>query len=199
MSKEIEFQVPINKRDKITVLYDSSIKKEIVGIATDGDAKDGMYFPVVVKHRAFELKLLMIEWEDGLREIHPQFKSGGDHFKTLHGRLRLTISPITSGKYRGKFTVAIRKALLRKGITPHANLFDSTFEDLDKLAGFDTEQYLYDFGAIDVGSKELVFGDDGRSRFQNCAVFTSKNYSIPILVFIFARVIPIYRKKHVPA
>jgi len=195
-TKEIEFHLPSNKRDKIVVKYDPTVKKEILGMATDGDTKNGHYFPVTVKHRAFELKLLMLHWDDGLRDIHPQFISGGDHFQTLHGRLRMSISPIRSGRHRSKYTLTLKKALLKRGITPHANLFGSTFSELNSYARFDAQQCLLDFGAADVGSKEEVLGTEGPSRTQNCVIFSGKNYEVPIAAFVLTRVMPILRKAY---
>jgi hypothetical protein len=193
----IEFDLPWKKADVIRVAYDPAIQEKVLGIATDGESKRGNYFPVKVHHRNFELELFFINWDDDSKEIHPQVIRGAQNIQTLHGRLRLSMKVVTGRTHRGKYTLTLKQAFLKSGITLHSNLFGATFESLNNTSGLDIEQSMLDFGAIDVGTKSYIFSDFGPKRNECCVVFGSKSYAVPIATFVFTRVIPIYKKKTV--
>ena len=198
MANEIlEFDMPGKKTDLVRVFYDPFVQKEILGIATDGELKRGYYFPVTVHHRNFELELPFINWNDDSKEIHPQVIRGAQNIQTLHGRLRLSMKVVSESPHKGKYTLTFKQAFLKKGITVHSNLFGATFEGLSALSGFDIEQSMLDFGAVDVGTKFEIFSDYGPKRNECCVVFGSKSYAVPIAAFVFTRVIPIYKRKFV--
>lgn len=188
MMEEIDFL-------KCKATFDKKDWRKLEGTDVRKNFQYGKYFPIAVKGRAFSLELKFIEWGDGLVELHPNVVSGSEKMLSLHGRLRLSVKTISSGRLRGTRSCSLRQARFKPGVTAHSNLFNASFEDLDKHSGIDTYSTLYDLGAIDLGTKEDVFSDMSTKRNELCVVFDPKNVDVPIAAFIISRVLPLCNKR----
>jgi hypothetical protein len=176
--------------DEITISYNPKIKKEIVGITTSGDCQFGKYFAAIVRSKEFEFEILNVQWEDGSVDIYPRLIRGDEKMQTLHGRLRISVKPIV---YRGVgyYTATLKQARLKKGLSLHSNLFSANLDQLEDGCGYNINQTLENFGAINFGTKEDILADEGIKRFEYCVIFRKSNYDIPIIVFILTRILPL--------
>jgi hypothetical protein len=176
--------------DDITISYNPKIKKEIVGITTSGDCQFGKYFAAIVRSNVFEFEILCVKWEDESVDIYPRLIRGDEKMQTLHGRLRISIKPII---YRGAsyYTATLKQARLKDGLSLHSNLFSANLDQLQDGCGYDINQTLVNFGAVNFGTKEDILGDEGIKRFEYCVIFRKSNYDIPIIVYILTRILPL--------
>lgn len=72
-----------------------------------------------------------------------------------------------------------------------SSLFRPTFAELDEAAGADVARELRARGALQVGTREAVLGDQGRRRSFPCVVFERGNEDVPLLAFVLTRVLPL--------
>jgi hypothetical protein len=104
----------------------------------------------------------------------------------LSGSLRLSILRAGTVAY-----CELRQAQ-RKG-DRWANLFKATHGELDEGAGISVARELRAGGAIDVGTREQLIGDDGPRRSYLCATFDPEDRHTPVLAFLLTRAMPLIR------
>lgn len=66
-------------------------------------------------------------------------------------------------------------------------------EDLDVVMNGSARNALLNLGAIDVGTREAIYGDSGRRRFYQAVTFQSDVATVPVAAYVLTRVLPLYR------
>jgi hypothetical protein len=180
--------------DDIKVSYDPASFHKVEGSTIQGVTNmTGNQLKISMVRRSFKLNLLYVLWKNGEKDIRALVIRGNQKIMTLHNRVRLSIEDYSAPGEKTKFyTCALRQLRLTKTNTYHSNLCDATMEELDDGSGFDTKQTLKNFGALKVGTKEKLFGDEGRARNRNWVIFKKDNYDVPIIVFLMTRILPAY-------
>ena len=104
----------------------------------------------------------------------------------LEGRLRLTVDR--------KHSFSICPLRLAKPVAESwANLFDVTLAELEEASGVPVARELKHAGAMDVGTREAVLDDTGRTRRRLIATFPHANDDVPVLAFVLTRLAPLMR------
>ncbi len=84
--------------------------------------------------------------------------SSPQHFDRLRNGLRLQVAR------HGNLYVELRQARLKEG--GWSNLFGATEQELDAGAGTAVFDELYKAGSEEIGTREALLGDQGRTRWR---------------------------------
>ena len=153
-------------------------------IAIEGETAEGQ--ASVGRGRLFEIRdsaglhLTVREttWQNGERDV----VTGKRHrspqrFDTLVERLRLPVTRRGSDLY-----AELRQARLKPN--GRGNLFNASEADLDAGAGVPVVSELMRHGALVVGTREDVLGDDGRSRHRWGVRFPPAAQLVPVVAYV---------------
>lgn len=138
---------------------------------TPGGRADVGAFAVefTVVHPDVELELRLLSATNGERWVDARsIRSILSYVPRLEGRLRLTID-----RHRTFSLCALRLAV-PKGES-WANLHDATLAELGDASGVPVTRELKSVGAIDVGSRQALLEDSGRTRRRLIATFAHPN------------------------
>ena len=131
------------------------------------------------------LDLLKVQSANGECWVEARrIESSSPWLRNLDGRLRLTIASTSQVQW-----TELRHA--RAKSAGWSNLFGATLSELDSGARVSVAQELRAVGALDLGSRRVVLGDEGRRRGALCASFENGNDAVPVLAFLLTRVMPL--------
>lgn len=140
-----------------------------------------------------KLKVAYAHWDNGEVDIRvDEVLRGSRAVRRLEtGGLRLGI--FSAGPDR--LSVELRQARVDIS-SPNlwSTLRNATWEQLDEGSGLDAFGILSDAGAVELGTKEEVLNDRGKTRNRLCTVFRQDDEMFPILAFIITRVLPLLRE-----
>jgi hypothetical protein len=151
------------------------------GVASRGrgrlfDVRDGTAVHLTVRDTT---------WQNGERDIVATERHGSpQRFDTLIERLRLPVTARDADLY-----VELRQVRLKPN--GHGNLFSATETELDDGAGISVARELVRLGAIRVGTREDLLGDDGRSRNRWGVRFPQEADLVPVVAYVCTRVGPV--------
>ena len=141
------------------------------------------------------VKIAYAVWSNGERDIRPIEAEGSRSLERLNkGGLRLDIYSVRKGPYKSRdnlFCVLRQARVKRKSENQWSNLFNATPIELDKGAGLDVQKVLEKAGAIDIGTREEILDEWGRTRNQWCIVFERENELLPVVAFALTRILPL--------
>jgi len=66
-------------------------------------------------------------------------------------------------------------------------------KDLDQVIQGSARHSLMNLGALDVGTREDIYGDTSRRRSYQAAIFARGDFTVPIAAYVLTRVLPMYR------
>ena len=125
-------------------------------------------------------------WESGERDVAVLDRGTcPQHLDRLRNGLRLQVAR------HGQFYVELRQARLKEG--GWSNLFAATEHELDAGAGTRAFDALYAAGAQAVGTREILLGDQGRTRSRLGATFREEADAVPVVAYVLTRVAPLAR------
>jgi hypothetical protein len=137
-----------------------------------------------------ELVVYDVSWVDGSREVFAPEREEGNHprFDGIVGRLRLGVHTLGPISYIMLGVVALpeggRRASMRWPALP----------EISESAGAPLDETLVGAGALRVGTREEVLGDDGTQRQRIAATFDPMGAPhVPAMAFVLTRVAPIAR------
>jgi len=90
----------------------------------------------------------------------------------------------------GTFVMELRVALPKPYELPSRRQL--SLEELDARTDLDVRQVLIDCGAIDVGRREELIGDKGKTKGRLCVTFGSDGGLVPIAGWILTTLIPLF-------
>lgn len=105
--------------------------------------------------------------------------------RSLEGRRRLTIEVTADGL--GSCVMKIVEPVGDAWTT----LRSASAERLDEASGTSVEAELRRVGALEVGTRQHVLGETGRTRGLMCATFDIQDALVPVLAFLLTRVSPL--------
>lgn len=82
----------------------------------------------------------------------------------------------------GNLTMDLRVVV--SGIRDRASKKIIQIPEIDGLIGFKIKSLLKKLGALEVGTREFVFGEDGRMRNYPCMTFEPTNFLAPAAAFV---------------
>ncbi len=71
-------------------------------------------------------------------------------------------------------------------------MFRASQEELDRGAGVGTVVTLRNFGATDIGPRQVLLGDTTNRRLYWCVVFPPDAGLIPLVAYVLTRVAPLH-------
>lgn len=66
-------------------------------------------------------------------------------------------------------------------------------KDLDQVIQGSARHSLMNLGALDVGSREDIYGDTSRRRTYQAVTFARGDATVPVAAYVLTRVLPMYR------
>jgi hypothetical protein len=130
------------------------------------------------------LRIQEVRWLNGERDVVAAERyDSPETFDTLIGRLRLAVLMRAGGYY-----VELQQAR-RRG--KRAQTFKADLAELDETAGVDCRGALIGAGATAVGTREALWGEDGRRRGFLVATFADQDAPVPVVAYVLTRVAPI--------
>ena len=69
----------------------------------------------------------------------------------------------------------------------------ASLPDLDQLIGGSVHDALMALGALDVGSREEIYGDTSRRRSYQAVTFPADNSLVPLAAYVVTRVVAMYK------
>lgn len=138
-----------------------------------------------VAHPDATLELRLVAASNGERWVEARnVVSLHSLLSRLEGRLRLAIDT------HGSLSLCALRLAAPRGES-RAHLRDATLSELDHAAGIAVARELRGAGAVDVGTRNAIFGDTGRTRRRLIATFANENIEVPILGFVLTRLAPL--------
>lgn len=65
--------------------------------------------------------------------------------------------------------------------------------DLDEVIQGSARHSLLNLGALEVGTREDIYGDSGRRRSYQAVLFPHGDSTVPVAAYVLTRVLPMYR------
>jgi hypothetical protein len=93
----------------------------------------------------------------------------------------------------GYLTMDLRVVL--SGIRERASKKILPLRDIDALIGFKIKPFLEKLGALNVGTREALFGEDGKMRNYPCVIFESSNLLVPAAAFVATTICSLLKKQ----
>lgn len=138
-----------------------------------------------------ELPIWIREWDTGERDVVlgrpdrvPPMPAALD---ALLGKQRASILR------RGRHTVMIIY-LVRPDENNHPRRKKCTLEQLTGAVGDDLVRATRQLGVVDIGTKEQLLGDTGRTRTELCGILNPKSETAPVALYVISRVVPTLKK-----
>lgn len=66
-------------------------------------------------------------------------------------------------------------------------------KDLDQVIQGSARHSLLNLGALQVGTREDIYGDTGRRRSYQAVIFPRGDSTVPVAAYVLTRVLPMYR------
>jgi hypothetical protein len=135
------------------------------------------------------LRLLVRDtsWDTGARDLAVHDRCDAPPaFDRLASGSRLTVGEAPGGRA----LVELRQARLKGG--NWSNLFKASLEELDAGARTDVVTALRDAGAVEVGTREDVLGDEGRRRSFVVATSPPTAQDVPVVAYVLTRIAPLH-------
>jgi hypothetical protein len=148
------------------------------GRARHYDVRDG---------NGLHLTLRDTRWANGERDVVAcRRHDSPQRFDTLVERLRLAVTERDENLY-----AELRQVRLKPN--GRGNLFAADEADLDHGAAVRVARELERHGALEVGTREELVGDDGRTRGRMGVRFPSDAELVPVVAYVCTRVGPVAR------
>ena len=156
--------------------------KKCNGTGSDFSAQsDSLGFQTILRYES---------WENCERNINCITASGNPRLSTVVGRLRLTIEKYNDSKDQ----LTLKTAVLVSEEPPHATLHNRSFMYYKGFLGVDIEDILLKLPQTNLGTKELLLNASGREKSELCLIYPSEDQTIPLIVFILTRILPVTRQ-----
>jgi len=167
---------------KIRFVDEQTVKKE-------KSSGSGDIFLVSDGNRT-NLKIAHIIWKNSHVEVRAIHVTGPGVLNGLWAekrgsRLRLGIDPLDHSKR----TIELNQARLKGEEQPQR--FLASQRELDHGASLNVISTLKNAGALEIGPKSKILGDEGQRRNFICATFEKNNQIVPVAAFVLTRVLPL--------
>jgi hypothetical protein len=175
-----------------TLLIPEHAGREVQTTTMTGDPCEGVEVAAVVAAPGnVLLEIAHHRWDGGGKVIAlSRGESAPAYDRLLHGA-RMSVLD------KGDGTEIVEAGLLAwdpgQGPQGWGNPKQATLEQLDGLLGRSAAALLVEAGALDVGTRQQVFGDTSKRRNWLCVSFPAGDPVVPLATYTLTRVLPIIR------
>ncbi len=132
------------------------------------------------------VEIVDIFWENGERDVRVKKVKGPLELRRLErGALRIGVRNLRGNKY----FLELRQARVKEN--KWSNVFKATKKQLDEGSGLNSSTVLKRAGAIEIRTKEELFGTKDKTSTYLCAIFPKSAILFPTVSFVLTRVLPI--------
>jgi len=131
-------------------------------------------------------------FDEGTGQVTCGANNSGDPFwQRIVNRLRQGIYAVPEDE---TFFMELEQARMTLGTDDWSSRYKATLAELDEGAGLSVQDRLMELGAIEVGTREEVYGEENRRKTWLCVSFAPDNLVVPLAAYSMTTILPLLHR-----